>query len=49
MKPYIGNYRLSRARRCIKNAFRILSARWMAVQRTLLSNPSKSPEVIAAC
>jgi len=59
MKPYSGkdlhrkerifNYRLSRARRCIENAFGIFSARWMAVQRTLLSNPSKSQKVIAAC
>jgi len=59
MKPYSGkdlhrkerifNYRLSLTRRCIENAFGILSARWMAVQRTLLNNPSKSQKVIAAC
>jgi len=59
MKPYSGkdlhrkerifNYRLSRARRCIEIAFGILSARWMAVLCALLSNPSKSQKVIAAC
>ncbi|XP_044314273.1 putative nuclease HARBI1 isoform X2 [Drosophila rhopaloa] len=59
MKPYSGkdlhreerifNYRLSRAHRCIENAFGILSARWMAVQRTLLSNPCKAQKIIVAC
>ncbi|XP_041448920.1 putative nuclease HARBI1 isoform X2 [Drosophila obscura] len=45
----VFNYRLSRARRCIETAFGILCARWMAVQRTLLSGPEKSQNIVAAC
>ncbi|XP_070067496.1 putative nuclease HARBI1 isoform X2 [Drosophila takahashii] len=59
MKPYKGrslseeelkfNYRLSRARRCIENAFGILSAKWMAVQRTLLCHPERAQKIVTAC
>ncbi|XP_016972800.1 protein ALP1-like [Drosophila rhopaloa] len=59
MKPYSGNdldrkerifnYRLSRARRSIENAFGILSARWKALQHTLLINPSKVQKIVVAC
>ncbi|XP_034478621.1 uncharacterized protein LOC117784878 [Drosophila innubila] len=59
MKPYgsrkrdvperIFNHRLNRARRCIDNAFGILCAKWMAVQRTQLSNPDTAQKVVAAC
>ncbi|KAM8701824.1 hypothetical protein ACLKA7_000673 [Drosophila subpalustris] len=59
MKPYgarkltkserIFNYRLSPSRRCIENTFGILCAKWMAVQRTLLSNPDRAQKIVAAC
>lgn len=60
MKPYGGktklkteviifNYRLSRARRCIENAFGILSTKWLCLRRTLLCGPDRAQKIIAAC
>lgn len=59
MKPFSGkhlskeqrifNYRLSRARRCIENAFGILTAKWPVLQRTLLCSPDRAHKIITAC
>jgi len=59
MKPYYGkhldvkeqvfNSKLSDTLRCIENAFAILSARWMAFQRTLPNQPYEAQKIIAAC
>lgn len=45
----IFNYRLSRARRCIENAFGILSTKWLCLNRTLQHNPDRSAKIILAC
>ncbi|KAL7723542.1 hypothetical protein ACLKA6_000130 [Drosophila palustris] len=59
MKPYgskalakderIFNYRLSRARRCIENAFGLLCTKWIAVQRPVLCSPDRAQKIVAAC
>lgn len=52
IKPYGGkqnlsdeerifNYRLSRARRCVENAFGLLCWKWMCLKRTMLCSPER--------
>lgn len=45
----IFNYRLSRARRCVENAFGILCSRFYCLARTMFCSPSKAQKIIAAC
>ncbi len=45
---YISN-RLSRARRCVENAFGILTARWICLARTLYASPERAQVISAAC
>lgn len=45
----IFNYRLSRARRCIENAFGILSAKWLCLRKTLFCSPERAQEIVSAC
>lgn len=59
MKPYGGhsltneqkvfNYRLSRARRTIENAFGIMSMRWGCLRSEFLCHPEKAKLIVAAC
>ena len=58
MKPFSGrnleechrvfNYRLSRARRCIENAFCILSAKWRIFYRPIKGNVDLVKVIVAA-
>lgn len=45
----ICNYRISRARRCVENAFGILVAKWACVGKTFFSKPVNSQRIVAAC
>lgn len=60
MKPYgtcndftndqrIFNYRLSRARRTVENAFGILTMRWGCLRSEFLCGPDKVKIIVAAC
>lgn len=60
MKPYgtantltndqrIFNYRLSRARRTVENAFGILTMRWGCLRSEFLCTPEKVKIIVAAC
>lgn len=58
MKPYpeknladshrIYNYRLSRARRCVENAFGVMTARWRIFERPLRMDPKNADNVVKA-
>lgn len=45
----IFNYRLSRARRCIENAFGILSTKWLCLRKVLFCFPDRAQEIVSAC
>jgi hypothetical protein len=59
MKPYgqtglnseqrIFNYRLSRARRIVENAFGILSSRFDVLQRPIALSPEKAQTTVLTC
>ncbi|XP_031329273.1 protein ALP1-like [Photinus pyralis] len=58
MRPYPGehlvekkrifNYRLSRARRCIENAFGIVAQRWRVLRKTIIADLSTCEEIVKA-
>ncbi|XP_036318934.1 putative nuclease HARBI1 [Rhagoletis pomonella] len=45
----IFNYRLSRARRCIENAFGILSTKWLCLRKILFCFPDRAQEIVSSC
>lgn len=45
----IFNYRLSRARRCVENAFGILSRKWLCLSHPLRQHPSRASKIVIAC
>lgn len=45
----VFNYRLSRARRTIENAFGILSMRWGCLRSEFLCSPEKVKIIVSAC
>ena len=48
-EKFIFNYRLSRARRVVENAFGILVSRFGVFQRQMLLSPEKAQTVTLAC
>lgn len=60
VKPYGGrggltneervfNYRMSRARRCIENAFGIMSSKWLVLKKSMFCTPDRAQKIITAC
>lgn len=45
----IFNYRLSRARRCVENAFGVLASKFICLSRTLFCNPVRAQKIVSAC
>lgn len=45
----VFNYRLSRARRCVENAFGIFSVKWACVNRTFNCQPDRVKTIVGAC
>lgn len=45
----IFNYRLSRARRCVENAFGILTSKFICLARTVYCSPQRAQKIVTAC
>lgn len=45
----VFNYRLSRARRCIENAFGIMSSKWLVLKKTMFCTPDRAQKITTAC
>lgn len=45
----IFNYRMSRARRCVENAFGILSRKWLCLSQPLRQHPRCASKIVVAC
>lgn len=45
----IFNYRLSRARRCVENAFGVLTTKFICLSRALFCKPDRAQKIVAAC
>lgn len=45
----IFNYRLSRARRCVENAFGVLSGKWLCLSPTMFCGPDRAQKIVSAC